>query len=52
MTALTTGRNTKMRLGDHRVELMAAAVKVFGGALVMRNAAGRAVCGDDRKPLM
>lgn len=40
MTALTTGRNTSMRLGDHRVEPMAAAVKVFMGAIVMRNAAG------------
>lgn len=40
MTALTTGRNTTMRLGDHRVEPMAAAVKVFMGAIVMRNAAG------------
>lgn len=40
MTALTTGRNTSLRLGDHRVEPMAAAVKVFMGAIVMRNAAG------------
>lgn len=40
MTALTTGRNTTMRLGDRRVEPMAAAVKLFMGAIVMRNAAG------------
>lgn len=45
MTALNTGRNTTMRLGDHRVEPMAAAVKVFGGALVIRNAAGHVTKG-------
>ena len=40
MVALTTERNTRNRLGDLRVEPMAAAVKIFGGSLVMRNAAG------------
>lgn len=45
MTALNSGRNTTMRLGDHRVEPMAAAVKVFMGAIVMRNAAGHLPSG-------
>jgi hypothetical protein len=45
MTALNSGRNTTMRLGDHRVEPMAAAVKVFMGAIVMRNAAGHVTKG-------
>lgn len=45
MTALTSGRNTHMRLGDHRVEPMAASVKVFVGAMVMRNAAGHVTKG-------
>lgn len=40
MTALTSERNTPMRTGDTRVEPVAAAVKVFKGSLVMRNAAG------------
>ena len=40
MTAMTTGRNTPERLGDIRNEPLAASVRVFGGALVMRNAAG------------
>lgn len=40
MVALTTERNTKMRLGDLRFDLLAASVKVFGGGIVMRNAAG------------
>ena len=40
MTALTSERNTPMRAGDTRVEPVAAAVKVFKGSLVMRNAAG------------
>ncbi|NEY89324.1 hypothetical protein [Tabrizicola oligotrophica] len=45
MTALNSGRNTTMRLGDHRIEPMAAAVKVFMGAIVMRNAAGHVTKG-------
>ena len=40
MTALTSERNPPMRAGDTRVEPVAAAVKVFKGSLVMRNAAG------------
>ena len=40
MVALNTERNTKMRLGDLRFDLLAASVKVFGGGIVMRNAAG------------
>ncbi len=40
MVALTADRNTRLRLGDSRVEPVAAAVKIFGGSLVMRNAAG------------
>jgi hypothetical protein len=45
MTALNSGRNTIMRLGDHREEPMAAAVKLFTGAIVMRNAAGHVTKG-------
>lgn len=40
MAALTTERNTKQRLGETRVEPLAASVKVFAGSIVMRNAAG------------
>ena len=40
MVALTSERNTRARLGDLRVEPMAATVKIWGGSLVMRNAAG------------
>lgn len=40
MVALTAERNTRFRLGDTRVEPVAAAVKIFGGSLIMRNAAG------------
>ncbi len=40
MTALTSGRNTRRRDGDSRVDGLAASIKVFGGSLVMRNAAG------------
>lgn len=40
MTALASDRNTRLRLGDTRVEGLAAAIKVFGGSIVMRNAAG------------
>ena len=40
MVALISERNTRFRLGDIRVEPVAAAVKIFGGSLIMRNAAG------------
>jgi hypothetical protein len=40
MVALTTDRNTTARLGDTRVDPVAAAVKVWAGSIVMRNAAG------------
>ncbi len=40
MTALTSDRNTRARQGDTRVEGVAASVKVWGGSIVMRNAAG------------
>lgn len=45
MAALTTERNTKMRLGDLRYDLVAANMKIFGGSLVMRNAAGHLTKG-------
>lgn len=40
MVALTSERNTRLRIGDLRVEQMAATVKIWGGSLIMRNAAG------------
>ena len=40
MVALTTERNTRLRIGDLRVEQMAATVKIWSGSLIMRNAAG------------
>ena len=40
MVALTSERNTRLRIGDLRLEPVAAAVKIFGGSLVMRNADG------------
>jgi hypothetical protein len=45
MPALTSGRNTFKRLGDHRLEPMAAGAKIFIGAIVMRNAAGHVTKG-------
>ena len=45
MVDLTTGRNTFKRLGDHRLEPMAAGAKIFIGAIVMRNAAGHVTKG-------
>lgn len=45
MTALTAPRNTITRLGDFRNQPLAAGAKVFGGALVMRNAAGFVIAG-------
>jgi len=40
MTALTQDRNTPMAMGDLREGAVAASVKIFAGALLMRNAAG------------
>lgn len=40
MVALTTERNTRQRIGDLRVEPVAATVKIWNGSLIMRNAAG------------
>jgi hypothetical protein len=40
MAALTADRNTKARVGDFRESPLAAAVKVYAGAILMRNAAG------------
>lgn len=40
MAALLSDRNTRLRQGDTRVEGLAAAIKVFAGSIVMRNAAG------------
>jgi len=40
MVALTTERNTRLRIGDLRREPVAATIKIWGGSLVMRNAAG------------
>lgn len=45
MTALTSPRNTIARLGDLRNQPLAASAKVYGGALVMRNAAGFVIAG-------
>ena len=40
MVALTSERNSRLRIGDLRVEPVAAAIKIWGGSLVMRNVAG------------
>ena len=40
MVALTARRNTPFRMGDIRVEAVAASIRIFAGSLVMRNAAG------------
>ena len=45
MTTLTEDRNTPQSLGDNRVGLVAAATKIFAGAMLMRNAAGYLVNG-------
>ncbi|WP_457650941.1 hypothetical protein [Profundibacter sp.] len=45
MAALTEDRNTPQSMGDNRVGLVAAATKIFAGALLMRNAAGYLVNG-------
>ena len=40
MSALTSERNTTQQRGETRVEPLAAAVKVWKGGILMRNAAG------------
>ena len=40
MVALTARRNTPVRMGEIRVEAVAASIRIFAGSLVMRNAAG------------
>lgn len=45
MAALTSTRNTPTAIGDDRQGAVAAGEKIFGGALVMRNAAGDLVKG-------
>lgn len=45
MTALTADRNTPRAQGDLLVLDLAAATKVFAGAIVMRNAAGNGLKG-------
>lgn len=40
MTALIADRNTPQSLGDNRVGKAAAAVMIYAGALLIRNAAG------------
>ena len=40
MSALVAGRNTPQALGDRRKGAVAAAVKIFAGAMLVRNAAG------------
>ena len=40
MTALSSELNTQTRIGDLRVEPVAASVKILGGSLIMRNASG------------
>lgn len=45
MTALTSPRDTIARIGLTRAQRLAAAAKVYGGALVMRNAAGFVIAG-------
>lgn len=45
MVALAADRNTPMKAGDLREEPVAAATKIFAGALVMRDANGRITKG-------
>lgn len=40
MTALAKDRNTLMREGDFKTDAVAASVRIYAGALLMRNAAG------------
>lgn len=45
MAAMTSDRNTIQLRGDTRVEPLAASVRVFAGALLMRSAAGNITIG-------
>lgn len=45
MAALTADRNTPKQLGDRKSGAVAASTLIYGGALVMRNAAGYLVKG-------
>lgn len=45
MVALTSDRNTPERVGDLRAGLMAANVRIFAGALIMRTAEGHLAPG-------
>jgi len=45
MTALAKDRDTKLRVGDIREFPVAAATKIFGGSLVVLDAAGNAAPG-------
>ena len=45
MAALTADRNTPKSLGDNRVGKVAAGVKIFAGAMLVRNAAGYVLPG-------
>lgn len=45
MVALTSERNTIRRAGENRVEPVAAAIKIWAGSLLMRNAAGHITKG-------
>jgi hypothetical protein len=45
MPALSQDRNTPMRLGEIKEDPVAAATRIFTGALIMRNAAGFLTCG-------
>ncbi|CUH80720.1 hypothetical protein [Tropicibacter naphthalenivorans] len=45
MAALTSDRNTPARVGDNRQDTVAANVRIFAGALLMRDAAGNLTPG-------
>ncbi len=45
MAALTTDRNTPARMGDARQSPVAANVRIFAGALLMRDASGNVLPG-------
>lgn len=45
MVALSADRNTALKQGDLRSGLVGAAVKIFKGSIVMRNAAGYLIKG-------
>ncbi len=52
MTALSAGRNTPQLLGDKRQGNVAAAMLIYTGALLMRNAAGDLVKGSTATALV